>query len=122
MNSGEDSAFPIISSSSSASHEYEGSVSMSSDSSWKIAAEVSKLSRRLGSKPVRGLCIATGQYSSLCMSAVVLFLGDFDHMEVDEQDREQVDSEGESKGAREEGRRQSKETTNAQTCDDMCKE
>ena len=33
MNSGEDSAFPLISSSSSASHEYEGSVSMSPDSS-----------------------------------------------------------------------------------------
>ena len=42
---------------------------------------------------VRGLCIATGQYSSLCVSAVVLFLGGFDHMEVDEQDREQVDRE-----------------------------
>ena len=41
-------------------------------------------------------------------------------MEVDEQDREQVDSERESRGAREKGRRQSKETTNAQTCDDMC--
>ena len=40
-------------------------------------------------------------------------------MEVDEQDREQVDSERESRGARERGRRQSKET-NAQTCDDMC--
>ena len=36
-------------------------------------------------------------------------------MEVDEQD-----SERESRGAREKGRRQSKETTNAQTCDDMC--
>ena len=32
MNSGEDSAFPIGSSSSSASHEYDGSVSMSTDS------------------------------------------------------------------------------------------
>ena len=47
-----ESAFPMSSSSSSASHEYEGSESMSSDSSWKIAAEVSewsKLSRSLGS-------------------------------------------------------------------------
>ena len=42
VNSGEDSAFPIISSSSFASHEYEGSVSMSPDSSSKIAAEVSE--------------------------------------------------------------------------------
>ena len=42
---------------------------------------------------MRGLYIATGQYSSLCVTAVVLFLGGFDHMEVDEQDREQADSE-----------------------------
>ena len=69
---------------------------------------------------VTGLCIATGQHSSLCVSAVVLFLGGFDHMEVDEQDRKQVDSERESRGARGRGKRQSKETTNAQTCDDMC--
>ena len=40
MNSGEDSAVPMISSSSSASHEYESSVSMSPDSSWKIIEEV----------------------------------------------------------------------------------
>ena len=56
------------------------------------------------------------------MSAVVLFLGGFDHMKVDEQDREQVDSEREKAEAREgeEKRRQSKQTTNAQTCDDVC--
>ena len=40
-------------------------------------------------------------------------------MEGDEQDREQVDSERESRGEREEENK-SKETTNAQTCDDMC--
>ena len=40
-------------------------------------------------------------------------------MEIDEQDREQVDNERESRDARGRGRRQSKETTNAQTCDDM---
>ena len=45
---------------------------------------------------VRGLCIATVQYSSLCVSAVVLILGGSGDMEVDEQDREQVDSERES--------------------------
>ena len=54
------------------------------------------------------------QYFSLCVSAVVIFLDGSDHMEVDEQDREQVDSERESAGAR------SKETTNVQTCVDMC--
>ena len=109
MNSGEDSAFPMISSSSSASHEYEGSVSVSPDSSWKIAAEVSewsKLSRSLGSQLVGGFCIATGQYSSLCVSALGLILGGFDHVEVDKQDRDQVDSEREGGGAREKGRRQ----------------
>ena len=42
MNSGEDSAFPMVSSSSSASHEYDGSVSVPPDSSWKIAAQVSE--------------------------------------------------------------------------------
>ena len=44
---------------------------------------------------MRVLCIATGQYSSLCEGAVVILLGGSDHMEVDEQDREQVDSERE---------------------------
>ena len=37
VNSGEDSAFLISSSSSSISNEYDGSVSMSTDSFWKIA-------------------------------------------------------------------------------------
>ena len=43
-------------------------------------------------------------------------------MKVDEQDREQVDSETESGGAKGRGRKEDKarETTNAQTCDDMC--
>ena len=58
VNSGEDSAFPISSSSSSASHEYDGSVSMPTDSFWKIFAKVSeksKLSSCLGSKKSRRL-------------------------------------------------------------------
>ena len=42
MNGGEESAFPMVSSSSSGSHKYEGSVSLSPDSSWKS-------SRTLGS-------------------------------------------------------------------------
>ena len=49
---------------------------------------------------MRGLCIATGQYSSSRVSAVVLILGGSDDMEVDDQDREQVESERESRGAR----------------------
>ena len=62
MNSGEDSAFPMSSSSGSASHQYDGSVSMSTDSSWKIAAEVSessKLSSGLAHNLSKG-CISPG--------------------------------------------------------------
>ena len=76
--------------SSSASNEYDGSVSMSTDSFWKIAAkvsEMSKLSSWLDSWPVRGFCIATGQHSSFCGCAGDLVLGGFDHMEDDDQDR-----------------------------------
>ena len=69
---------------------------------------------------VRGLCIATGQYSSLCVSAVVLFLGGFDHMEVDEQDRAQVDSERKVEARERDEEDKVRKTTNAQTCDDMC--
>ena len=36
---------------------------------------------------MKGLCIATVQYSSFCGCAVDLLLGDFDHMEDDEQNR-----------------------------------
>ena len=36
---------------------------------------------------VRGLCIATGPYSSFCVCAWDLVLGGFDHMEDDDQDR-----------------------------------
>ena len=69
MNSGEDSAFPIISSSNSASHEYEGSVS---------------LCRRI--HPGRSLQKSLSSRS--CRA-----LGGDDIVEVDVQDREQVDSE-----------------------------
>ena len=44
---------------------------------------------------MRGLKVATGQYSSLCVSAVVFTLGGDDSVEVDVPDREQVDCEGE---------------------------
>ena len=64
---------------------------------------------------MRGLKIATGQYSSLCVSAVVSILGG-DDMEAGVQDREPVDSErakvevrDEEKGERHE------ETTNARS-------
>ena len=36
---------------------------------------------------MRGLCIATGQYSSFRGCALGLVLGSFDHMEDDDQDR-----------------------------------
>ena len=57
---------------------------------------------------MRGLCIAMGQYSSLCVSTVVLIFGGFDIVEVDVQDREQVDS-GEKVEARERERRRQNE-------------
>ena len=60
-----------------------------------------------------------GEYSSLCVSAVVLILGGSDDMEVDEQDREQVDSERERR-EKEKNKTKQEQTTNAQTCDDMC--
>ena len=69
---------------------------------------------------MRGLCIATGQYSSLCVSAVVLILGGSDDLEVDEQDREQVDSETEWRRERERKKTKREQTTNAETRDDMC--
>ena len=59
MNSGENSAVPIVSSSNSASHEHEGSESMSSDSSWKMIAKVSewlKSSRSLDSWLEKMVC------------------------------------------------------------------
>ena len=40
---------------------------------------------------VRGLCIATGQYSSFCGCALGLVLGALDNMEVEVLDREQVE-------------------------------
>ena len=72
---------------------------MSPDSSWNIVAEVSdwsKLSRSLGSQPVRRLYIATEQYSSLCVSAMVLTLGG-DDIEDGVPDREQADCERDDK-------------------------
>ena len=66
-------------------------------------------------KSVRGLYIATGQYSSLCVSAVVLILGGSDVMEVDEQDREQVDSEREKVETREREEEDKTRTSNARS-------
>ena len=43
---------------------------------------------------MRGLCIATGQYSSFYVSAVVCVLGVLDNTGVEVQDREQVEMRG----------------------------
>ena len=40
---------------------------------------------------MRGLCIATRQYSSFCGCALGSVLGVLDHMEVAVQDREQIE-------------------------------
>ena len=64
---------------------------------------------------MRGLKIATGQFSSLCVSAVVLTLGG-DDFEDGVSDREQVDS---ARGKVEVGQKQERdkheETTNARS-------
>ena len=73
-----------------------------------------------GEMSVRGLCIATVQHSSLCVSAVVLILGGFDIVEVGVQGREQVDSQREKVEVREREEGDKREqTTHAQTCDIM---
>ena len=63
---------------------------------------------------MRGLCIAMGQYSSLCVSTVVLIFGGFDIVEVDVQDREQVES-GEKVEAREREEEDKTRTNNARS-------
>ena len=63
---------------------------------------------------VRGLYIATGQYSSLCVSAVVLTLGGDDITEV-VQDREQVDSEREKVEVRDKEKGDKTRTNNARS-------
>ena len=42
---------------------------------------------------VRGLCVATGPYSSFCVCAGVILLGGSDHMEDDDQDRGDEENE-----------------------------
>ena len=62
---------------------------------------------------MRGLKIATGQYSSLCVSAVVLTLGGDDIVEVDVRDREQVDCEREKVEVRDKEKRDKTRISNA---------
>ena len=64
---------------------------------------------------VRGLYIATGQYSSLCVSAVVVTLGGDDSVEVDVQVREQVDSEREKVEVRDKEKGDKSRTNNARS-------
>ena len=54
------------------------------------------------------------------MSAVVSTLTGSNDMEVDEQDREQVDREKGKARERERKKTKQEQTTNAQSCDDMC--
>ena len=69
---------------------------------------------------MRGLSVVTGQYSSLCMSAVVSI-----PCGSDQQDREQIDNERKKveprKREREKERKKTKreQATDAQTCDIM---
>ena len=68
---------------------------------------------------VRGLYIATGQDSSLCVSALVFTLGG-DDIEAGVPDREKVDCERDKVEVRDKEKGDKhEETTNAQTCDIM---
>ena len=71
-----------------------------------------------GIETVRGLYIATGQYSSLCVCAVVSTLGG-DDIEDGVPDREQVDCEREKVevGEKQERDKHEEQPTNAQTRD-----
>ena len=62
-----------------------------------------------------------GQYSSSCGCALGFILGGFDILEVDVQDREQIDSGEQVEARRERERKKTKreQTTNAQICDIM---
>ena len=72
------------------------------------------VSLSIPSKSVRGVYIATGQYSSLCVSAVVLTLGG-DDMEARVPDREQVDSEREKVEVRDKQKGDKTKTNNARS-------
>ena len=68
---------------------------------------------------MRGLCIATVQYSTFCVCAVDLVLGGSDHMEDDDQDRRDEEiREGEETLGREEEIKH-EEITDDQKRDDM---
>ena len=58
---------------------------------WTIIKSKKKSLNQLENDRVRGLWIATGQYSSFCGCAEDLVLGGFDHVEVEVQDREQAE-------------------------------
>ena len=68
---------------------------------------------------VRGLCIATGQYSSFCVCALVFVLGGFDHMEDDDQDKRDVENGEKVETHKREEEVKQRETKNAQTRVDM---
>ena len=68
---------------------------------------------------VRGLCIATVQYSSLCGCALGWILGGFDIVEVVVQDREQADSREQVEERERKNTNTKRQPTNAQTCDIM---
>ena len=64
---------------------------------------------------MRGLYIATVRYSSMCVSAAVFTLGGDDIVEVDVQDREQVDSEREKVEVRDKEKGNKARTSNARS-------
>ena len=97
MNSGEESALPMVSSSSSASNKYEGTASL--DCSWKKISVVSewwKSSGMLGSQPVFSAKVPDSSFGGV----PVVYCPDDDHMEEEVQLKVQVEEEkiGETHG------------------------
>ena len=120
MNSGEESAFPMVSSSSSASHKYEGTASLSLDSSGKMISVVSELWKSSGSlgSSVRGVNSAREQDSSVGGDAGYVCLGAV-HMEEEVQDRVHVEVGREEQGiGKTHGKEQSEWHEDEVTCAD----
>ena len=105
VNSCEDGAFLVRTYASSTSHEYDGSVVYVNEfiledhctNLWVVGVV-----ELVGLTTCERVVYRQKSTPPHCAWVqVVLILGGFDHMEVDEQDREQVDSERRSRGSRE---------------------
>ena len=122
-NSGEESAFPINSSSSSASHKFDGSVSYQRihpgsrcRSLWVV--EAVELVVELVGLITCERVVYRHKAMLLILRMHIGFSARRSRPQGSWSSRQRT--ERESRGTRDRGRKQNKETTNAQTCDDMC--